>query len=760
MILGVLSLLAGCTANKHLADDEKYYSGASVKYKPKKHLEDAGEITLEVDRLLRPEPNSKLLGSRPRVWFYQIAGTVNKDKGFKHWVKNKLGRKPVLVEDLNADRTRSQIESTLRNNGFFDARVLYDIKERKHSGSVLYTAEISSPYHYDTIINKIGDSVLYTNVANLRGEALIKNGDRYDLDKLRNERGRIEKSLKDMGYYHFDDEYLLFRADSTVGDKEVALTLKLKETTPDNAKKLYTIGQVNIFTDYAYDASGQISGDTVVVESVNYIRTQDKFRPDIITEQVAIRPGRIYRKEDELVTLNRLIQLDVFKYVNVDYTEISDSDGELQADIYLSPYKKKSIRLEFQAVSKSNNFVGPNFTASFKNRNMFRGAESYQLNLDAGYEIQIGGTNDQEKPLNSYTLGVENVLSVPRILSPFNIRNRSSRYVPQTLFKLGFRTLKRINFFTLNSIDAAYGFSWRETKTKRHEFYPADINFIQLGNISAEFDSVLTDNPLLKKSYEEQFILGTTYSYYFNTQNDQDRDSRSNFYFNANIDLSGNLMHLAQSSVREEENTEENPYEILGSPYSQFIKTDVDLRYYYKSGKKSTIATRLIAGVGYAFGNSTTIPYTKQFSIGGSNSIRAFRARSVGPGRYPTPDSITFIDQTADIKLEANLEYRFPIIGAFRGAVFTDAGNIWTLRTDDQREGSKFEADRFVSDLAVGAGLGFRFDAEFFVLRFDLAFPLRIPYREDRWVIDDMAVNKSEWRKENLVLNIAIGYPF
>ncbi|MTI20330.1 hypothetical protein E1176_04785, partial [Fulvivirga sp. RKSG066] len=414
-------------------------------------------------------------------------------------------------------------------------------------------------------------------------------------------------------------------------------------------------------------------------------------------------------------------------------------------------------------VSKSNDFVGPNFKASFKNRNIFRGAESYQLNLDAGYEFQVGGaTGAQSQNLNSYTLGIENVLTVPRILTPFNIENRSSRFVPQTVFKLGFRTLKRIDFFTLNSTEMAYGFNWQETKTKRHEFYPVDINFIQLGNISAEFDSVLNANELLRKSYEEQFILGTTYSFYYNTQNDTERESRSNWYFNGNIDLSGNLMHAAQSTLRSEENTEDNPYELLGSPYSQFVKTDIDLRHYYRVGKESKIATRFIAGIGYAFGNSTTIPYTKQFSIGGSNSIRAFRARSIGPGRYQVPQTATFIDQTADIKLESNLEYRFPIIGMFKGAVFTDAGNIWTLRTDDQRPGSEFDSKRFISEIAVGAGLGLRFDADFFVLRFDLAFPLRVPYGESssRWRFKDVAISNSEWRKDNLVLNIAIGYPF
>jgi len=756
--------LVGCTANKYLAEGDKFYAGADIKIKPGKHLEDEAKVRQELQRLLHPEPNSKLLGSRPRVWFYQLAGDVKKEKGFKHWMKNKLGRKPVLINDVDVERIRKQIETTLQNNGYFNARVTSQLKTSKHKESVVYQAKITAPYHYDTIIYNVEDTALQTAIESIKNEKLIQEGDRYSLSNLSNKRTRIESQLKNRGYYNFDDQYLLFRADSTMGDKKVKMFLTLKSSTPEQARKTYPIRQVKVTFDNTSMALKRQNFDTIKtqkqVKGIQYYDSANQFRPEIIADNIAIKPGKVYSKENELITLNRLIQLDVFKFVNIDYQNTKSGDS-LNASIFLSPYKKKSLRLELQAVSKSNNFVGPNFTATFKNRNIFRGAESYELSLDAGYEVQVGGSKNNQA-LNSYTLGLENILTVPRILSPFNIRNNSTRFVPQTKFKLGFRTLKRINFFTLNSIDAGYGFHWRETKTKRHELYPVDVSFIQLGKTSAAFDSVLTVNPLLQRSYEEQFILGTTYSYYYNSQNDQDRESLSDFYFNGNIDLSGNLMHLAQSSLNATESEKTNSYQILGSSYSQFVKSDIDLRYYLHLSDKHTIATRLITGVGYAFGNSYTLPYTKQFSIGGSNSVRAFRARSVGPGRYQLPDSVTFVDQTADIKLEGNFEYRFPIIGAFKGAMFVDAGNIWTIRYDEQRQGSQFDKDRFLSEIAIGTGLGLRFDADFFVLRLDLAFPLRVPYRPrgDRWLIDQIAVDKSSWRRDNLVLNIAIGYPF
>ncbi|MDX1629988.1 MAG: BamA/TamA family outer membrane protein, partial [Fulvivirga sp.] len=748
-----LLLITGCTANKFLTEDEKYYGGAEIKFEPNKNIEDRRDVKSDLNQLLTPQPNGKFIGSRPGVWFYEVAGEVKKDKGFKHWLKYKIGKEPVKMKDVDEATTSRQLKSSLRNNGYFGAQVYPEIREGKHENKVWYRAKISKPYHYDTIIYDLSDSVVQQRILSSRTSSKIKEGDRYDLGTLKQERQRIEKYLKDLGFYYFDNDYLLFRADSTVGNKQVKMYLKLKNTTPEDAYKVYKINKINIHAEQGGWSDEENKRDTLRLGNINYIYKTKAFRPEVLIEHVALQPGGIYRKEDELITLNRLIQLDVFRYVNVEFKPAENADQSLNANVFLTANKKKSLRLELQAVSKSNNFVGPNLMASFKNRNIFRGAESYELNLDLGYEVQVGGNSADNQTLNSYTIGIENVLTIPRIISPLNIRSTSSRYVPETKFKLGFRTLQRVNFFRLNSIDAAYGFNWRETDKKRHEFYPVDINFIQLAQVSSEFDSVLVNNPLLRRSYEEQFILGTTYSYFYNTQNDDDRRVRNDFYFNGNVDISGNLMHLAQSSIRSEENTDENPYTLFGSPYSQFVKADIDLRYYLDVGERSRIATRFIGGIGYAFGNSSTLPYTKQFAIGGSTSLRAFRPRSVGPGSFTAPESISFVDQTADIKLEFNAEYRFPIAGSFRGAFFTDVGNIWTIRTDAKRPGAQFDPARFMSQLAMGAGFGLRFDAEFFVIRLDLATPVRVPSNEEgsRWVLSDVAVNDKEWRRQNLV---------
>lgn len=754
-------MLCACTGAKFLNEGQKYYDGASVKFESQTSVPDKGKIKPEMEDMLVPQPNTKLLGSRPKVWFYNIAG--DSVKGIRKWIKTSLGEKPVYFSDVDISRNVSLLENKLSNEGFFRSWVDYDVKEGKLSNTITYKAHVGQPYRYDSIYFPPGESTLSRAIRGLRDESVLAEDQRYDLDQLKEERLRVEKSLKDQGYFYFDDQHLLFRADTTVGEREIDLYMTLKEDVPPKAKRFYRIGQVNVFPNYEFEeGKSQEVPDTTVVGYTRYIHSTDAFRPEIVVSHVRIREGDIYTKEAELVTLNRLTQLDVFKFVNVDFTEVSDH--ELKADVFLTPFKKKSLRLELQAVSKSNNFVGPNFIASFRNRNFLRGAELFEFNLTAGYEFQVGGKQQQteaEQPsLNSYILGAEGILTVPRFITPFNIGNKSSRFVPQTKFRLGYRLLQRVDFFRLNSFEVDYGFSWRETLTRRHELYPATIKFIQLGNVSDAFQEIMDANPLLGRSYEEQFILGSVYSFYYNSQGKPERETRThNFYFNGNIDLSGNVVHLLQSGVRSEENTDDEPYTLAGSPYSQFAKADIDFRHYWRFNRSSKLASRFITGMGYAYGNSVVLPYTKQFSIGGSSSIRAFRPRSIGPGTFEAPDTLRFIDQTADIKLEGNVEYRFDIVGSFKGAVFVDAGNVWTIKEDENRPGSKFSSSDFYKQIAVGTGFGIRFDVDFFVIRFDLAFPLKVP-ADPKWKFSEVAIQDREWRQQNLILNIAIGYPF
>ena len=427
----------------------------------------------------------------------------------------------------------------------------------------------------------------------------------------------------------------------------------------------------------------------------------------------------------------------------------------------MTPLLMKSLRFELRGVSKSNDLVGPVFDSSFRNRNMFRGAELFTFSFEAGFEASVGRTRVGG---SSYELGSRAELEFPKFIMPFVPGDFASSYVPKTHMLLGLRLLHRLLYYQMFSLDASFGYAWKETLSKDHVFNPISITLAHLTRTTDQFKTLLTANPFLRRSIEDQFIIGQTYAFTYTNQLESGR--KNHLYFRGSIDLSGSLIHAVQSLFRRDRGTPENPYTIAGAAYAEYSRFDVDLRQYYNSAdRSSSIASRLIAGIGIAHGNSSVLPYIRQFYIGGSNSVRAFDARTLGPGSYRLPDSLAsrlFQDQAGDIKLEANTEYRFPMAGIVHGALFIDAGNIWMLREDPGRPGGTFAWRSFLDEIAVGTGFGVRLDLSFFILRFDIAFPLRVPSlpKGERWVIRNIDFGSASWRKANLVFNIALGYPY
>ena len=381
-------------------------------------------------------------------------------------------------------------------------------------------------------------------------------------------------------------------------------------------------------------------------------------------------------------------------------------------------------------------------------------------NLLGSFETQLGGN---QSGFNSYELGVSGQLFFPKFITPFQLRHVSTLFLPKTKLDAGFRLLQRVSYYSMTATNTSFGYKWKSTARQEHELDPFAFSFTKLLTTTDAFRLLLLNNPYLRKSFQEQFIIGSNYAYTYNSQIGSVR--RSQYYFNGSIQLSGNTLHYIQSILSKQRSTDENPYKLFGYVYSQYSRFTLEGRYFYDITKKSKIAARVFGGIGLPTGNSSTMPYVKQFFSGGSNSIRAFQARSVGPGSYRIPDSLAgkaFLDQSGDIKLEGNLEYRFTIISMLKGALFTDAGNVWLSNKNPQYPGGEFTSSKFMSQIAVGAGAGLRLDFSFFVLRVDMAFPLRVPSLPDneRWVTNKIDFGDPSWRNHNLVLNIAIGYPF
>jgi len=768
LILTGILLMSGCTATKFLKEGETFYTGADVKIVPQGKIGGKRELSNALETLIMPEPNKTFLGMRPGVWFYYIAGTPKKKKGIRNFIITKLGKLPVLLKDATPGITAQALEGQLNNEGYFKSRVSFEVKTKHTKSNIIYTVILERPYRIRNINYIFLDTMHVSKLDEIKATSLLKENQRYSLELLSAEQQRIEEVVENAGYYYFDDRYLLFKADTTVGERMVELDLTIESGIPERARRIYYVKEVYVFPNFVLsNDSLATTGDTTLVDGFTYIDNQHNFKPRVLTNVINLKPDSIYRRVNHEYTLSHLMGLNTFKYVNIKYHGNRRDSSGLSAYIYLTPLLKKSFRLQADVVSKSNNFIGPGLEFTFMNRNIFSGAEMFQFKLNGSYEWQV--RNKQTTSLNAIEIGAEASLSVPRFIAPFKIQYNSAKYLPQTQLKVGYGFQQRLQYFRLNSSTISAGYTWRETTLKTHQLFPIDISFVQSTKTSAEFDELLEANPTLKNSFQNQFILGSKYSFTINTQLNDDIDQkytvkkikRTNLYFNGLLELSGNIPHAIQSLKFTEE---QEPYKFFGAPYSQYVRTQLDGRFYRQFNKDSKIATRTVAGIGYAFGNAEILPYIKQFSVGGSSSLRAFPARSLGPGTFNSlaNDSIVFIDQRGDIKLEGNIEYRFGIIKVMKGAVFLDAGNIWLIKEDSLRPGGQFNPAEFIKEIAVGTGFGFRFDFNFFVLRFDLAFPIRKPYRDEteRWVLDEINFGSKNWRRENLILNIAIGYPF
>ena len=754
-IVGVLALFAvGCSSTSYLPQGEKLYTGADVNIQEKESIPNKGELEGQLDMLAKPEPNAKLLGLfRFKLWLYNVG-----------IFKESLGEPPVLLHSVVPDRVASRMRALLESKGFFQPDVTYSVSEEEKTAEIQYTVALHAPYRINGIVVKGLNTPLMEAIRSAMGKTILAPGDQYDLAKLREERERIDAALKEEGYFYFSPDFIVFQADSTAGSKTVDLSLFLKQDIPVEATRTYTIGSIYIYSGYSLnrDSLAIQTGDTVGVGDCYYVDLDKKFKPNVIVRSVFFRKGTVYSRISHDLTLSRLMDLGVFKFVNIRFVE-ADSGGlpRLEPHIYLTPLPSKTVRFELQGVSQSNNLAGPVFQSSFRNRNLFSGAELFTLSFEAGLQTPVGGGQSGG---NSYEVGTRGELDLPKFVTPFNLKNVSSLFVPKTRIILGASLLRRLLYYQLFSLDASFGYNWKESANTEHNFNPLAMAYASLTNRTQKFDELLNSNPFLRRSFEQQFIIGQNYSFTYNDQLDKDR--KNHVYFKGSADFSGNLVQLVQSLFVKHSATLETPYTLFGTTYSEYYKFDIDVRKYFNSmDQKSSLASRLIVGIGFPYGNSATIPYVKQFYIGGSNSVRAFVAGGLGPGSYKIPDSLAanaFIDQAGDIKLEVNSEYRFPIVSILRGAFFVDAGNIWLMREDPGRPGSRFSTNTFLDELAVGTGIGLRFDLSFFILRADLAFPLRIPSLPsgERWVVNKVNPADPSWRTDNLVLNISVGYPF
>jgi len=755
--VGLVFIAAGCNVKKYIPKDEFLYTGAELKVDRPSGIQDWKPVEQELEGLFRPQPNSKFLGMYIGLWAH-FKGSKEKPGFINRYLKDKIGEEPVYLKNVNIPQTESLILNRLENNGFFYSQVISQVNRGSYKAEVKYEVDISKPYTVMDFSYDRDSTSLDSAILNLLEDTKIKRGDRFQLSMLRSERERLDVALKEKGFFNFNPDFLIFESDTNqYEDRKIDLYLRPKRNAPQEVLMPYEIRNIRVYPNYGLD-SLEKSQDMTVIRGIEFI--QDKpiaFKPELLEQYILLNEGELYSASRSRLTSNRISGIGNYRYVNIRYEEIdsvsADGKGYLDANIYLSPLNKRSVRVELQGVSKSNNFAGPALLLSYRNRNLFQGGEILNITSKFAYETQIA--SGEREGLSSFELGLKGDLIFPRVVFPIDIKERFAYSVPKTKISLGTEYQDRRGLYRLNSISASYGYFWNANRFVYHEINPISLNFVNLSRTSPVFEEILNNNPFLRLSFEQQFIAGITYSFSYNKLMDSFRTH--GIFLGANLDISGAGLNLLNEVVGSE-----NANQFLGFNYAQYNKGDIDFRYYLRFSKENLIATRLFGGVGLPYGNSVSLPFVKQYFSGGPNSVRAFRIRSLGPGSY-TPDNVNvggFFDQAGDIRLEGNIEYRFPIVSFFKGAVFADAGNVWLVNENEALPGGKFSSN-WMQELGVGVGLGLRIDLDFFVLRFDLATPLRKPYAPvgERWE-RDFRINEGAWRRENLIFNFAIGYPF
>lgn len=739
----VFTVLISCSVKRFIPNDEKLYNGAAIKITNSNKIKGISNLEEELQELLRPTPNSKFLGSR--VGLYYHYKTQQGKKGFlTKFMNKKYGEKPIYYSNVSQNKVIDLIKNRLDNRGFFNSQVTATVKENKYTKSIVYHIDLTEPYVLETYQLENDSLPIYKAIKEELKTTLLKKGTRYSLESFKQERIKIDENLKDKGYYNFNQDFIIFEADTNqYNNKRFDLYLRLKKETPKKALNPYQINKITVYPNHNLDQKNKAL-DSTEYKGIHFLQDTVFFKPKRLRNYLLLNKDDLYNANNSKITSKRLSSIGTYKYVNIQFDEKNDTEkdslGSLEANIYLSPLNKRSLGIELQAVTKSNNFAGPGLSINYLNRNLFSGGELLNITATAAYETQLGNNTQN---LNGLKVSLGASLTFPRLISPWDLTGRFKYGVPKTKISFDSEFISRSSLYGLASFTSSFGYHWDANKYLTHQINPININYVRLFNTSTEFETILGNNPFLKSSFDQQFIAGFTYNL---TYSELGRNNNKNqFYISSNLDIAGNALSLLSNK-----SGGDTKY-FLGLEYAQYAKVDVDLRYYFGLGKEKTLITRLYGGLGIPYGNSDILPFTKQFFAGGPYSVRGFTSRSIGPGTYNgSTTNSTYFDSSGDIRLEANLEYRFPMYSLIKGALFVDAGNVWLYNNDDNSlEGGQFSSN-FMDELAASVGAGVRVDIQSFVIRLDLATPVKQP----------TSTSLSTIKLSNTILNFAIGYPF
>ena len=765
VLLGMLAGLSSCSTTKHLPEGETLYLGLKNITIQNEDETKAGQTALdEVMGAISIAPNNAIV-TYPNVrfpipfglWMYNRFERY--EKGFGRWIFKHLAADPVLLSEVNPDTRAKVAGNLLRDYGFFDGHVTWKIDSTKNERAVKlsYDIDMGRPYRIDTLLYEgfapRTDSLIHARSS----ERLVHTDDYFNVNTLNAERQRVVDLLRNHGYYYARTDFLTFLADTLMRPGYVMLKMVPAANLPKEALKTYHIGKTAVYlTGY----NGEPPVDSMKLRDFTVFYAGDKpgLRFDVLRKRFLYRKGKLYSQTRQAYTQEALSRLGVFKFNEMQYLPRS---GEDTLDVRVNamfdlPYDSE---LELNVTTKSTKQTGPGAIFKLTKKNFLRMGASLNLELKGSYEWQTSSTVDGDKSvMNSYELGAALSLDFPRIVIPW-VRNRIDpfRFPSETHFRIYAEQVNRARYFKMLSFGGSISYSFQKSRSMKHTVTPVHLAFNHLQRRTATFDSIALANPMLFHSLDDQFIPSISYTF---TYDDSWRQRRWRIWWENSFTSAGNITSAIYAAFGR--GFKEKEKKFLGTPFAQFLKFTSEIRPLFYINEKQQLAGRLMAGVIWAYGNKTIAPYNEQFYVGGANSIRAFTVRSLGPGRFHPADNAaySYVDETGDIKLEANLEYRFRLFsnmfgGNLNGAVFLDAGNVWLMRKDEARPGAEFTFKHFFDNIAVGTGVGIRYDLSFLVLRLDWGIALHVPYETGR-----SGYYNIPRFKDGQGLHFAIGYPF
>ncbi len=769
--------ITSCNITRNVPDD-KYLLNKTTLQVDSKDIK-----TGDIETYLRQKPNKRIIGFRFHLRMYNTA-SPSKFKGIHKMLKT-IGEEPVILDTFLVSQSVENIKLYLQSKGYYESKIDQSIAyQKKKKANVTYTIKTGEPYKIKYFRYSIDDTIINKLVRTDSLNSLIKIRKPLDTDVLEDERGRIQSHLKNNGYFFFAKENITFDADTSLGKHKVDLQLNIRnrfklgesgEKEPVDYLK-YKIKNVFFYPNYdprRLNVSNESNIDTSFYNGLSYIYSgKPGIQLKVLDQTNQIRPGLIYSDDIVQRTQNNINSLKLYRMVNIFFTEEESSKGVNSMDdlfndettkkdslptgllncfIQLSPHTLQSYQAEFVGTNTSGAF-GAEGNLSYQHKNLFKGAEIFDVKLRGMIETvqknrDVGNFNLRY----SVELGGSVGLSLPKFLSPFASKQFIKKYSPRTQIAASYNFQNRPDY-TRTIASFLFGYVWKNSKFITHTVNPVELSAINITNISSEFQNQISGK-YLENSYKNQIITLSSYSLTFNNQNLQKNTSYT--YLRLNVESSGNVLAAIYSEYGKK--AADNTYQILKTSFSQFVRSDLNITFHQIIDNNNAFVYRVFAGVGYPYGNSQALPFDKKYFSGGANGIRAWSARSLGPGSVKVPNS-GFFNQTGDIKLEANLEYRYKIFWQLEGAIFFDAGNIWAFR--DENDNAIFKPATFYKQVALGTGTGFRANLGFLTVRFDFGYKLYDPVVDPAVKFRPWVPFQQKFMWQDVAINFGIGYPF